>query len=632
MFKSLNRCFLFLFFPLLCVYAENFECIADRVLTSFSENGQPLITTLEGNIKIVSDNNITIKCNKAIINHISGEIQVETDLIFSRDNLNITSGNLTYNMQKHSGVFVKNRFFYAPFYGSSETIKTEENKMIARNSMITTCDKENPHYRFFCDDIQISSDNVAMKGLKIYLGNTPIFYLPGYSYNIKTKKSPFQLSSGYKTELGNGITFSFNNSSKDSKLNISKKLEIGTKGLGAGIKIEDNTTYDTHAFKNNLSSYGFKKYEDSGMDYGFLGEFQHEFHNRQNIIIDWRWMKNEEFFKDHLYDDFLKKSKNPNYFSYTKILGQGSFGINIVDNAEEDFLSPEQIPEIEFSIPYVPMGDWFGSFQISPTKFIDASGNEYSRITSDMEFDRPFIAGYSKITPFIHFRNNYYIQQRDELNNFVSSAGVNVNFLTKKQNKDTTTFFSPTFSIFSNFPSEKRVLFSSDLYDFNPDGTFASMNLSWDFWKDNIHKGSLTSLIFYDIEESAFQDNIVMFDFALDKTWSFRCQERFNPSDGGMRQMSNTVLFKKNDVSIELGNRYLSGYFDGITAGFNRKFGDWEFGMSVDYDTKEEKFTYQRYLIQKQIHCFTIGIRYSKDSTTSIGFFVMPSVFAESRF
>ena len=103
MFKSLNRCFLFLFFPLLCVYAENFECIADRVLTSFSENGQPLITTLEGNIKIVSDNNITIKCNKAVINHISGEIQVETDLIFSRDNLNITSGNLTYNMQNCYG-------------------------------------------------------------------------------------------------------------------------------------------------------------------------------------------------------------------------------------------------------------------------------------------------------------------------------------------------------------------------------------------------------------------------------------------------------------------------------------------------------------------------------------------------
>ncbi|OQB74682.1 MAG: LPS-assembly protein LptD [candidate division TA06 bacterium ADurb.Bin131] len=630
MLKFFNVCFLLASLLLTYIlYAAEFECTADNVSTLFTESGEPYITTLEGNIKIVSADAI-IECNKAVINHISGDIEIETGLTLSQGNLKITSTHSTYNMQTDFGTFTNNKFSYIPFYGRSELVKKEKDGINAKGCILTTCDRENPHYHLFCDSVQISPDKISIKGLKIYFGNKPIFYFPGYSYNLRTKKPPFQISSGHKTEIGNGLSLIFNNTSKDSKFDISEKITIGTDGLGAGIKIADGTASETQPSKGSFSSYAFKKYSGSNDDlyYGFLGEFHNEFSNKQNIIVDWRWMKSEWFFRKHLYDSFIEKSRNPNYLSYTKIIGEGAFSVNIIDDAQEDFLSAKKIPEIEFSLPYINMGKWLGSFQFIPTRFVDDKGNEYSRVMSDIEFDRPISAGFSKITPFVRFRNAYYVQDQDEMNNFISSAGFNLKLLALSQEKNNSVYFSPTFSIFSNFVSEKNIPFSSDLYDFNPDGTFTSINLSWDFWKNNIHKGNITSMIFYDIEETEFEDSIFMLDFAQNKQWSFHCQERFNPSNGGIKEMNNTVIFKKGNTQVGVGNKYLSGYFEGITGSFNKIYGNWEFDASLDYDRKKSKFTSQHYTIQKQVHCLIVGIRFSKNSSTSVGFFVMPAFLA----
>lgn len=616
---------MFLFFAC-CLYSEDFECTADNVSTSFSESGEPITTVLEGRIRIVSGD-IIIECDRAIINHVSGEIKVETGLTFSQNNLRITSARFAYNIQNDTGTFFDNKFSYAPFYGKSELVEKEENKISARRCILTTCDREKPHYHLLCDSIRISPDRITIRGLKIYFGTVPILYIPGYSYNLKTKKPLFQVSYGYKTEIGNGISLIFNKTSSDARIDISQRFDIGTEGLGAGIRIEDGTVPETQPSRKNFSSYAFKRYGDADVYYGFSGEFQQEFKSRQNIILDWRWMRTEQFFRNHLYDVFLAKSRNPNYFSYTQILGQGIFGINVIDNAREDFLSPARIPEIEFSVPYVNTGKWLTSFQFIPARFVDTEGNEYARAMADIEFDRPFTAGCARVMPFVRFRDVYYVHKQNELNNFVSSVGFNLRFLAKTEKRDRTVYFSPAISVFSNFPSEKIVPFSSDLYDLNPDGTFTSINLSWDFWKNNTRTGNIISMTFYDIGRNRFQDSIVMLDFVPNKQWSFHCQERFNLSDGGMKEMSNTILFQKNDMQVAIGNKYLSGYFDGITGSFSRRFGEWEFGVSMDYDTGSGRFTSQRYSIQKRVHCLVIGITYSKEPM-AFGFFVIPSFLA----
>ncbi|HPC30076.1 MAG TPA: hypothetical protein PLI50_07650, partial [bacterium] len=167
MLKFFNVCFLLVSLLLTYIlYAAEFECTADNVSTLFTESGEPYITTLEGNIKIVSADAI-IECNKAVINHISGDIEIETGLTLSQGNLKITSTHSTYNMQTDFGTFTNNKFSYIPFYGRSELVKKEKDGINAKGCILTTCDRENPHYHLFCDSVQISPDKISIKGLKI---------------------------------------------------------------------------------------------------------------------------------------------------------------------------------------------------------------------------------------------------------------------------------------------------------------------------------------------------------------------------------------------------------------------------------------------------------------------------------
>ena len=630
-FKSL---FLFLFFISLShgLYCQVIECTADNVYSEFSDTGDILKTTFEGNVTITY-RDIVITCEKAVIDHTKNLITIESQLKFSQKGFSLSANQLLYDIDKETGKFIDSRFSYKPFFGSSKVVEKDKDKIFADTCILTTCDRENPHYHLLCGRIQLTEEKISIKNLKLYFGNIPVFYIPAFSYNLITKKPIFMVSAGYKTEIGNGISLIFNNTSKSKKIDMEERIDIGTEGLGAGLVLQDSTLPDTTSAIKKFQAYGFKKYGNYKAAYGFTGEFQQEFDYGQNVILDWRWMKNEEFFRKHLYDQYLEKSKNPNYFSYSKILGQGLVNVRVDEWAQENFLSPSRIPEIEFSMPYINIGNLFGSFNIVPTRFVDNKGDEYSRIVADIGIEKPFSKFSTKITPFIRIRNVFYTGQIEEINNFIFTPGINFQWLAMSDKKDgNVIYFSPSFAIFTNFPTKKVVPFSQDYYDSNPDSTFASLNLSWDFWHRQTKTGNITMMNLYDTGKNLFSDSVILWNFSSGKKWFFQGQERFNFSKGGIREQLNTITFKRNTLQVGFGNRYLSGYFDGVTAFFNKRKGDWEFGGAIDYDMQSDKFTSQRYYIQKNFHCLTIGIVYSKTSTTSIGLFIVPSAFAGSRF
>lgn len=616
---------IFLILPCL-LYAEDIRCTADYVSSEFSETGEPVKTIFEGNVKVIYGN-ITIESEKAIFDHKSNQLIIDNGVRLSQDKFSVSSGQLTYDFNLGSGDFINSKFYYDPFYGRAGIVWKKRDEICADTCVLTTCDKEKPHYYLSCAKIKLTQEKITIKNLKIYLGKVPVFYFPGYTYDIKMRKPVFLISGGYKTELGNSLSLIFNNALvKNTSIEMQEKIDIGLQGIGAGLTIQDSTLPDTTSSIKKFHSYAFKKYGNSDLSYGFISEFQNEFAKRQNVILDWRWMKDNKFFRKHLYDEYIEKSKNPNYFSYSRPAGNGIFSVRIIDSAHEEFISLARIPEIEFSIPAVKTGRFLSSFDIMPSRFVDRDGNEWTRIFSEAELEMPLSAGFMKITPFIKLRNIFYMAENEDFNNFIFSPGVNFQFLAGRFSEKSAVYFSPSFSIYANYPSEKQTNFSFDLRDFNPDGIFSSLNLAWDFWHRGNRYGNIVLTNLYDATRTQFSDSILTWNFNPDRRWSIYGQERFNFSKGGIREMTNCVVFKEKDIHLGIGNSYLSGYFDGISVFCNKKKGIWEFGFSVNYDIRKNSFTSQKYYIRKQFHCLTAGIMYSKTSTTYVGIFLMPSV------
>ncbi len=338
-------------------------------------------------------------------------------------------------------------------------------------------------------------------------------------------------------------------------------------------------------------------------------------------------MKSNDFFRKHLYDRYLEKNKNPNYLSYSKILEHGFLNLKVVERANEDFLSPSRIPELEFSIPYWKSEKFFLSFDFLSTRFDDSKGNQYDIISTTLQIDRPLSLGYAKITPFLRLRDVFYLQKEDEINNTIVTPGLNLGFLAEKTIGSNSVYFSPSITFFSNFPSKEKANFSEDFYDHNPEGNFCSLNLAWDFRKNGVNTGNITITSLYNINNSEFDDSILLLNLNPAKNWSFQGQERFNLSKGGIKESNNTVFFKGKNFIAGIGNSYLSGYFNGVRTMLSWKKGDWETGFSINYDLKNEKFTSQRYYIKKRIHCLIAGLIYSKTSTSYIGITISPATF-----
>lgn len=620
----------FFFFLPVALFAETLECSSKSVSTEFSDSGEPIKTIFEGNVRIVAEN-IAIECEKAVFEHTTSQLTIDSEAKISNKEFTLVAGKTYYNFDSLTGKFVDAKLSYGEFIIRAPVVEKKTDLIYTESSIFTSCDRESPHYHLYCGRLQLTEKKLIVKNLKIYFGKIPVFYFPKYSYNIKTKKPLFILSTGYKTEIGNGISIIFNNSPENKKIEMEERIDIGFQGIGAGLTIQDSTLPDTSSSIKKFDSYVFKRYGNYDLKYGFIAEFQNEFAHRQNVILDWRWMKDNQFFRRYLYDEYLRKSKNPNYFSYSKPFSEGFFNIQIADSAHEDFLSPSKIPEIQLSFPYINIGRLLGSFDIIPTRFVDNDGNEYQRIATQADLELPIAKGYVKISPFIRLRNIYYSQEREEINNLVFSPGINIGLLAKKSTDSTTIYFSPSFSIFSNYPSKKYTGYDFDSYDFNPDGTFCSANLAWDFWVAGERTGNITLMNLYDAKRTKFMDSILLWNFKPAKRWSFFGQEIFNISKGGMKQMDNNIVFNGENLRFGFGNSYFSGHFNGLSANVDKRAGDWQFGGSVNYDLDKNKFTSQRYYIQKQFHCLTAGIVYSRTSTSYIGFFIAPSVFSSKR-
>ncbi|MCM8816667.1 MAG: hypothetical protein NC913_04055 [Candidatus Omnitrophica bacterium] len=605
--------------------AEEILCTSDSVITEISETGSALKTIFEGNVKVISAN-VTIECEKAVLDHTLNQLTVDATIRLTQDKFYLSSDRLIYDFNSESGSFINGKFYFEPFYGKAKIVEKKQDQIFADTCILTTCDRENPHYHLYCLSIKLTEEKVSLKNLKIYLGKVPIFYFPTYSYNIKTKKPLFLFSGGYKTELGDGISLIFNNTGKN--VEIQERIDLGLQGLGAGLVLQDSTTPDTTSSVKKFHAYLFKRYGGFEPSYGFIGEYQNEFARKQNLIIDWRWMRDNKFFRRHLYDQYLEKSKNPNYISYSRPVGKGIFNARIIDSAREEFLSPARIPEIEFFLPSMRTGNFLTSLDIISSRFIDKDGNEWLRFFSEAELEMPFNASFLKITPFLRFKDIYYSAEDENVNNFIFSPGLNMQLLAGRFTKKSKTYFSPSFSVYANYPSEKEPGFSFDLRDFNPDGIFSSLNLTWDFWHNGYQAGNITLLNLYDTTRTRFSDSILMWNFKPDRRWSLYGQERFNFSKGGMKEMTNCIVYNDKDVSFGFGHNYLVRYFDGVSGFLNKRKGIWEFGFSLNYDIKKEKFTTQRYYVRRQFHCLTAGIVYSRASTSYLGFFIMPSYLA----
>ena len=622
-FKIFAIIFFIFFFSIFC---EEIKYKADNMKIIFDENGEIEKIFLEGNV-IIFYKDLIIKTEKAIYEKRENKIEFENGGKFLTDIGEIEADYFFYNFNEEKGLIYNAKFKSEPFYGKAEKIESRVNFLIIENGYITTCDLEKTHYRISAKKIEFKKNEyIRGEKMKLIFGEKfNVFYFPRYTIDLKTEKSFFSPSIGYKTRLGSTITLNLNHKIKEEKdYLMNESFLLGTKGIGFGIGFSSkkNNTY--------FNSFFFKKWEKYETYPGGYLEMNKNFKDIY-FLIDWRWMHDNEFFLDFFKEEFLKKSKMYNYFSIIKPAGKGILGFTIRENARENILNVEKIPEIRYFLPHyilfsIPV---YLTYDFRFTNFYNEKEN-YLRILNDFDFTFKKDFDYFSLKPYVSFSSINYINSDFEKFNFITETGLN--FSSIFLNRGIT--FIPSFSLYTRTVNQKPSnLIKFDEFEEKNNGIFSSVNLRWDLYSETDFTGNIEIGNEYDIGRNSFGNIFLKYEFK-NKGFKIEGDNEYDIENRLYKFGVNSISYERRNYKFSIGTSFENeSNILGIETFWEQRLKNnlgYKIGFFYDFDSG--KLTNQTYEIWKTLHCLTLDFKITKDRENfSFYVFVIPSVFFENK-
>ena len=605
---------------------------ADEMNVNFTEEGELKGISLKGNVEIIY-RDIYLFCDEAEFNKITGEIFCEGNVKIKSGMGEFNAENIKYSLKNGTGLLTSASFASSPFYGKGRKIESAGNKIIIEGGYITTCDRKIPHYRVSAERIIYVKDNyVKVEKMRLIAGrNFSVFYFPKFKYHIKEKQSSVFAKTIYKTRMGRTFNIDFFQKKEEKNFFTKETILIGTKGAGLGFEAGDEKK------KNNFHILGFKKYDEEKIQPGVIGEFQKNYKTSEgngNIIFDWRWMYDNDFFNDFFSDKYYRKSKTYNYFSTTFDYKNSFFNLNVRENAREPVLNTEKLPEFQIFTPFrrFPSIPLFFSNNFSLTNF-NYNDDEYFRLLERFTLKNKTNLRYFTLSPFFSFAGLDYRHSSNDKFHYISEAGIKLSTTMIKNKKEKMSIFTPSVSLFNRFTKCKI----SQIPDLTPyeemnNGKFIGVNLDWNFFERREYTGNIFISNYYDFNRDEFDSTSFDYNLKISKNLLISGENKFDINEGIYKFGVNDLIFEKEKSRFSFGTRYEDEEdIFGVETWYEKRINpDWKYRVGIYYDFETDNIAIQSYEIWRRLHCLTLDFKISKDrENLSFYVIILPSILFE---
>lgn len=139
------------------------------------------IATAKGDVHIKYEG-VYIKAGQADYNSVTGDVIARENVTVLKDGQIFRGENITYNIKSQALAANNIRSSLPPVFYDTAGFKTDtakKDRIDGTDSIFTTHDSEVTNYHIKAKSITIyPDDRVIMRGVKVYAGKTPVFYLP----------------------------------------------------------------------------------------------------------------------------------------------------------------------------------------------------------------------------------------------------------------------------------------------------------------------------------------------------------------------------------------------------------------------------------------------------------------------
>ena len=219
---------------------------ADQLSFSSSNNK----AHAEGNV-VVNSKDKHLFCDRLDLDRVIQQVVAEGNVYLDTPQEQVLAQGITYNFNDGTGEFRDARVYVDPYQIKGQKIdKISENYMTVDEGYLTTCDLDEPHYRIGAHRMDIyQHDRAVVRGMKVYLGNVPVMYLPYYVQDLKNRDF-ITFEPGEKKDFG---LFLLTTARLSFGSHIKLNLHLDTRerdGIGEGFDVK----YDTPNFGSGLVS------------------------------------------------------------------------------------------------------------------------------------------------------------------------------------------------------------------------------------------------------------------------------------------------------------------------------------------------------------------------------------------
>lgn len=376
-----------------------------------------------GNVSI-DYGNIKLTCDKITVYTETKNVYAEGNVLLKSPAGEVKGKSVKYNFETKKGEILEIRLKSGEWYaGGRKADIVSETSYVISDGYITSCDRENPHYKIISKSVTVTPDNkVVANNVLFKIGNVPIAYLPRYNYSLngdwptldvipgkKSKWGIFALTS-YRYELDeeNRLTLRIDERERWGLAEgLDYKYSLGD--LGKGIL---RTYYARHRDRDRNEP--MRAEEDR-----YRVQVRHRWDMTDKVtgILEYHKMGDNEMTKDFFYREEYDRESSPE--SYVYLLDRESeYSISFLARKRVNKFQGvvERLPEFRFDLKDQALFNMPVYFKIDTTiaNLNSKTANNatdldvlrfdmYNRLTAPLR-----LANFLSIAPFVGTRETFY--------------------------------------------------------------------------------------------------------------------------------------------------------------------------------------------------------------------------------
>jgi len=264
---------------------------------------------------------------------------------------------IEYNFENKTGKITDGSVQAAPVYGhANEVDKKSDEEVDLKEGYVTTCDSVNPHYRIRAKEVEFyMNEKIVAKNVFIYVGGTPVMYLPYFIQPITDVKTKVTLVPGYTGDWGYYVLGAYRYYLSEQCKGYLRLDYRTKKGLGEGIDYNFNTD---KLGEGNLRYYYTKENNSLVVNptapererYRFQYKHTIDFDERTQGTMEFNKLRDKDMIKDYFFAEVEDGWSPDNYVSVINHNNNYSVQVLARKRFDEFFTVVERQPEVKLQV------------------------------------------------------------------------------------------------------------------------------------------------------------------------------------------------------------------------------------------------------------------------------------------